>query len=215
MLAKLAPLAALPMWARQSGRPVRYLAMAGGLVAVAFLPVLTLEAQEVRQRPGLGVNELAAAMSVRQPTASNLVKNLTQQGLIEVRREGPDRRAVQLHILPEGRRVLRRAPGPFAGVLPEALASRAWAHGTLAELELLALFHKSAAKDAKRAGEMLVEVLLQQLRGIAARPAIDPVELLATVVLAVTAATPTVVVPTVVTQGVRFPNARSARLCWA
>lgn len=77
----------------------------------------------VRDRPGLGVNDLAGAMSVRQPTASNLVKNLTQQGLIEVRREGSDRRAVQLHILPDGRRLLRRAPGPFAGVLPEALAS--------------------------------------------------------------------------------------------
>jgi DNA-binding MarR family transcriptional regulator len=77
----------------------------------------------VRDRAGLGVNDLAQAMSVRQPTASNLVKSLAQQGLIEVRREGPDRRAVQLHMLPGGRRLLRRAPGPFAGVLPEALAS--------------------------------------------------------------------------------------------
>ncbi len=77
----------------------------------------------VRDRAGLGVNDLAVAMSVRQPTASNLVKSLAQQGLIDVRREGPDRRTVQLHIQPEGRRLLRRAPGPFSGVLPEALAS--------------------------------------------------------------------------------------------
>ena len=77
----------------------------------------------VRERAGLGVNDLAAAMSIRQPTASNLVKNLSLQGLIDVRRDGPDKRAVQLHILPEGRKLLRRAPGPFAGVLPEALAS--------------------------------------------------------------------------------------------
>lgn len=41
VLAKLAPLAALPMWVRQSGRPARFLALALGLVAVAFLPVLT------------------------------------------------------------------------------------------------------------------------------------------------------------------------------
>lgn len=40
-LAKLVPLAAFPMWARQSGRPWRFLAMAGGLVAVSGLPVLT------------------------------------------------------------------------------------------------------------------------------------------------------------------------------
>jgi hypothetical protein len=41
ILAKLVPLAALPMWARQSGRPWRFLGMAGGLAAFALLPVLT------------------------------------------------------------------------------------------------------------------------------------------------------------------------------
>jgi len=39
-LAKLAPVAALPMWSRQSGRPWKMLAVAGGLLAAAFLPVL-------------------------------------------------------------------------------------------------------------------------------------------------------------------------------
>ena len=39
MLAKLVPFAALPMWARQSGRPGRFLAMSLGLVAAAALPV--------------------------------------------------------------------------------------------------------------------------------------------------------------------------------
>jgi MarR family transcriptional regulator, organic hydroperoxide resistance regulator len=77
----------------------------------------------IRDRPGLGVNDLAAALSVRQPTASNLVKSLAAQGLVEVRREGADRRSVQLHMLPPARAVLRRAPGPFAGVLPDALAA--------------------------------------------------------------------------------------------
>src|SRR3954449_1837137 len=40
VLAKLVPLAALPMWARQSGRPGRFLAAALGLTAVAALPVV-------------------------------------------------------------------------------------------------------------------------------------------------------------------------------
>ncbi|HEX7181915.1 MAG TPA: hypothetical protein VF756_08745 [Thermoanaerobaculia bacterium] len=40
VLAKLAPLAALPLWSRQSGRPWRFLAAALGLVALAVLPVL-------------------------------------------------------------------------------------------------------------------------------------------------------------------------------
>ncbi len=77
----------------------------------------------IRDRPGIGVNDLAAALNVRQPTASNLVKSLIQHGLIDARREGPDRRAVQLHPQPEARRILRRVPGPFAGVLPAALES--------------------------------------------------------------------------------------------
>ncbi len=77
----------------------------------------------VRDQPGLGVNDLARAMDVRQPTASNLVKALAEQDLIEVRKDDRDGRAVMLHLLPAGGRVLRRAPGPFTGVLPEALRS--------------------------------------------------------------------------------------------
>ncbi len=87
----------------------------------------------VHQSPGIGMHALARAMDVRQPTASNLVKSLSDQHLLEVRREGPDRRAVQLHLLPPGLDVLERAPGPFAGVLPQALAELDAA--TLARLE--------------------------------------------------------------------------------
>ena len=77
----------------------------------------------VRDRPGIGVNDLARALDVRQPTASNLVKALAEQDLIEVRKNERDGRAVMLHMRPAGTRVLRRAPGPFTGVLPEALAT--------------------------------------------------------------------------------------------
>lgn len=72
---------------------------------------------------GLGVNALAQAMDVHQSTASNLVKTLIDRELIVAAKDGPDKRRVQLHVLPAGRRVLRRAPGPFTGVLPQALAS--------------------------------------------------------------------------------------------
>ncbi|HKH48500.1 MAG TPA: hypothetical protein VKM72_27880 [Thermoanaerobaculia bacterium] len=41
VLAKLAPLALLPLWSRRSGRPLAFLGASLGLVAVAFLPVLT------------------------------------------------------------------------------------------------------------------------------------------------------------------------------
>ena len=77
----------------------------------------------IRDAPGLGVNELARAMDVHQSTASNLVKSLIAQELVVAKKNGSDRRTVQLHIMPAGSRVLRRAPGPFSGVLPQALAS--------------------------------------------------------------------------------------------
>lgn len=77
----------------------------------------------IKAHPGIGVSALAAAMDVRQPTASNLVKSLGALELIEVRREGEDRRHVQLYVRPAGNRLLKRAPGPAAGVLPEALGS--------------------------------------------------------------------------------------------
>lgn len=77
----------------------------------------------IRDHPGIGVNDLARALDVRQPTASNLVKALAEEDLIEVRKDERDGRAVMLHVRPAGIRVLRRAPGPFTGVLPEALAT--------------------------------------------------------------------------------------------
>jgi DNA-binding MarR family transcriptional regulator len=77
----------------------------------------------VRDNPGIGVNDLALAMDVRQPTASNLVRLLAELDYLEVRKHARDRRAVALHLRPAGRRVLKNAPGPFQGVLPAALRS--------------------------------------------------------------------------------------------
>ena len=76
----------------------------------------------VRARPGIGVGELARAMDIHQSTASNLLRGLLDAGMVVGTRDGTDRRAVQLHATPRGSRVLAKAPGPFAGVLPEALA---------------------------------------------------------------------------------------------
>lgn len=76
----------------------------------------------IHESPGLGMNDLAAAMDVHQSTASNLVRALAERELVVVRKNAADRRTVQLHVLAAGVRVLRRAPGPFAGVLPAALA---------------------------------------------------------------------------------------------
>ena len=77
----------------------------------------------IRDAPGVGVNGLARAMDVHQSTASNLVKSLLERELVAARKDGNDRRTVQLHVTTAGSRLLRRAPGPFTGVLPEALAA--------------------------------------------------------------------------------------------
>jgi DNA-binding MarR family transcriptional regulator len=76
----------------------------------------------VRDHPGIGVGELAKAMDIHQSTASNLLKSLLEQGMVAADRTGSDRRAVQLHVSTKGLKVLRKAPGPFTGVLPDALA---------------------------------------------------------------------------------------------
>lgn len=76
----------------------------------------------VAGRPGIGVGALARDMDIHQTTTSNVVKSLLQQGLVQANRDGPDRRAVQLSVTSAGRDVLKRVPGPFAGVLPDALA---------------------------------------------------------------------------------------------
>lgn len=76
----------------------------------------------LREAPGIGVTELARRMDVHQSTASNLVRSLVQAGLVRTERKGSDRRAVQLHAQAAGLRLLRRAPQPFAGLLPQALA---------------------------------------------------------------------------------------------
>ena len=88
---------------------------------------------QIRNHPGLGVTELAAAMDVHQSTASNLVRSLLARDLIRTEQGTTDRRSVKLTIRPAGRAVLRRVPGPFTGVLPKALSELD--HKTLKRLQ--------------------------------------------------------------------------------
>lgn len=76
----------------------------------------------IRAQPGIGMNDLANALDIHQTTASNLVKSLLKLELVKVEKKGADKRAVQLYILPAGRTLLKKVPGPFSGVLPKALA---------------------------------------------------------------------------------------------
>jgi DNA-binding MarR family transcriptional regulator len=105
----------------------------------------------IRANPRIGVNDLAQALDIHQSTTSNLLKALVKLDMVAVEKNGPDRRAVQLRILPPGTRVLRKAPGPFSGVLPEALDKLDAA--TLARLERdLARLIKVLHTDERAAG---------------------------------------------------------------
>lgn len=77
----------------------------------------------IQEQPGIGVSDLARAMDIHQSTASNLIRSLSDLQLVAAEKTGSDRRAVQLHVTPGGTKVLKKAPGPFTGVLPQALAS--------------------------------------------------------------------------------------------
>ena len=102
----------------------------------------------VREQPGIGVGALARAMSIHQSTASNLVRTLIDREMLVAVKQGADRRAVQLNLLPAGARVLKNAPGPFAGLLPDAL--KAMPPQTLARLQqdLDQLLERIAADEA-------------------------------------------------------------------
>jgi DNA-binding MarR family transcriptional regulator len=76
----------------------------------------------VRDRPGIGVNELARAMDIHQSTASNLLKPMIEGGLLVAGRAQADRRALQLRVTRKGLSVLRKAPAPAIGLLPLTLA---------------------------------------------------------------------------------------------
>jgi DNA-binding MarR family transcriptional regulator len=77
--------------------------------------------RELRERPGLKVTELAAAMALQQSTVSNLLEALARRRLVERRRSATDQRVVHCFLTPEGKRLVRKAPEPARGVLPDAL----------------------------------------------------------------------------------------------
>lgn len=77
----------------------------------------------IERHPGIGATGLARELDIHQSTASNLVRVLVDRGFVTASREGADRRNVALQVQPAGRDILKRAPMPFAGVLPDALAS--------------------------------------------------------------------------------------------
>jgi DNA-binding MarR family transcriptional regulator len=76
---------------------------------------------EIAGAGGMRVNDLAERMALHQTTASNLVNALVERKLARRARDDEDQRVVRLYVTTEGKRLLLRAPGPYAGLLVDAL----------------------------------------------------------------------------------------------
>ena len=76
---------------------------------------------EVGASDGMRVGELAQRLRLHQTTVSNLLNRLESRGLVRKGRSPDDQRVVQLHLTAAGRKVLRIAPGPPRGLLPNVL----------------------------------------------------------------------------------------------
>ena len=76
---------------------------------------------EIGRAEGLSVNGLAECMALHQTTASNLVNALVERKLVRRVRDKRDQRIVRLHLAAEGRKLLLRAPGPYVGLLLDAI----------------------------------------------------------------------------------------------
>jgi DNA-binding MarR family transcriptional regulator len=89
---------------------------------IAGIPGAQLWAlSEIARAEGMSVNTLSERMALHQTTASNLVNALVERKLIRRVRDDADQRVVRLHVAAEGKRMLLRAPGPYAGLLVDAL----------------------------------------------------------------------------------------------
>jgi len=88
--------------------------------------------QEVAKSPDIGISELAEQLSIHQSTCSQLVEKLVVRGLLVKQRSKKDQRRVGLCLTDRATEMLKVAPSPSEGVLPEALQA-------LPESALLAL----------------------------------------------------------------------------
>ena len=77
--------------------------------------------QEVAKKPGIGVTELAGKLSIHQSTCSLLVEKLASRKLVVKERSKEDQRRVGLRLPQKAVDILKEAPGPAEGILPEAL----------------------------------------------------------------------------------------------
>jgi DNA-binding MarR family transcriptional regulator len=114
--------------------------------------------QEVGNSPGIGISELTERLSIHQSTGSQLVEKLVARNLIKKERSKEDQRRVGLWLTSEASALLKSAPGPAEGVLPEAL--RALPESALLNLDnaLIEVIGQLRIRDDKLADRPLSDL---------------------------------------------------------
>jgi DNA-binding MarR family transcriptional regulator len=76
---------------------------------------------ELQRAPGIGVSDLAHRLSIHQTTCSQLIEKLVARGYVIKVRSAEDQRRVGLTVTKSAVQVLKEAPSPAEGLIPEAL----------------------------------------------------------------------------------------------
>jgi DNA-binding MarR family transcriptional regulator len=114
--------------------------------------------QEVAQTPDIGVSELAERLSIHQSTCSQLVEKLVIRNLIKKERSSEDQRRVGLRLTDEASKILKNAPGPAEGILPEALQAMPESALLALDKSLVEVISQLSVKDDKLADKPLADL---------------------------------------------------------
>lgn len=114
--------------------------------------------QEVANTPDIGVSELAERLSVHQSTCSQLVEKLVARGLVSKERSKEDQRRVGLCLTAEAAKILKNAPGPAEGILPEALQAMPESALLALDQSLIEVIGQLRIRDDKLADRPLADL---------------------------------------------------------
>jgi len=114
--------------------------------------------QEVAKTPGIGVSVLAERLSIHQSTCSLLVEKLVTRSLIIKERSKEDQRRVGLRLTEDASAILKKAPGPAEGILPEALQGLSEPSLHALESALIEVIGQLQIRDDKHADKPLSDL---------------------------------------------------------
>ncbi len=114
--------------------------------------------QEIGKNPAIGVSDLAERLSIHQSTCSQLVEKLVARKLVLKERSKEDQRRVGLRLTGEAESILKSAPGPAEGILPEALQALPEAALAALDKSLVEVIGQLRMRDDKFADKPLSDL---------------------------------------------------------